>query len=105
MIESPIKQYVHLLDIRKRWAKIGIVGLGASLGVSLLAAIGWLWVNRLKPITGSNALIVVLLCVYPVFGLVSQLLAYRRINETLELLDVLEREIHTRPPEGQQTEQ
>lgn len=104
MTESPIQQYIHLLDVRKRWAKIGIVALGAALSVSLIAALGWLWTTRYRPITGSTALLVVVLCVYPVFGLISQLFAHRRINETLELLDVIEREYGARPTEGQQAE-
>ena len=102
MTERPIEQYVHLLTIRKRQAKIGIVALGIVLGASVSGAFAWLWAMRLRPITGSGLLPVIVLCVYPVFGLVNQLLAYRRINEMLELLDVIEREYGARLTGGRQ---
>ena len=102
--ERPIERYVCLLDARKRQAKVGIIALGSVLALSMLAAFVLLWLTRLRPITGSNVMIVVVLCVYPLFGLVNQLLAYRRTDEMLELLDVLDRkEYRARPAEGHQT--
>jgi hypothetical protein len=94
MAERPIEQYAGLLRTRKRWAKIGIVALGICALILLIAAFGLLWARRLKPVTGTTVVLVLALCVYPLLGLVSQLVAYRRACDLLELLDVLEREIH-----------
>ena len=104
MAERPIEQYAGLLRTRKRWAKIGTVASGVCALVLLIAAFGLMWSIRHKPVTSTTVLLVLVLCVYPLLGLASQIVEYRRASALLELLDVLERETRVREPEGQKTE-
>lgn len=96
MTGNSLVGYANLLGNRKRWAKIGIVVLGICAFILLIAAFGLLWTKRDQAITGTTLLLVLALCVYPLFGLVSQLVEYRRLRLLLELLDVLQREAHAR---------
>jgi hypothetical protein len=104
MAGSPIEQYTSLLNTRKRWAKIGSVALGICALILLIAALGFLWVKRTQPVTGTSVLIVLVLCFYPLLGLVSQIVEHRWASVLLELLDVLERESRVQEPDGQQAE-
>jgi hypothetical protein len=104
MTERPLEGYARLLRTRKRWAMIGSVVLGICALVLLIAAFGLLWMKRLQPVTGTDVLVVLATCVYPLLAVVSQLVAYRQACGLLELLDVLEREIRVQEREGQQTE-
>ena len=81
---------------------IGIVALGVCALILLIAAFGLLWALRLKPVTSTTVLLVLVLCVYPLMGVVGQIVEYRRASSLLELLDVLERETHIKESGDQQ---
>jgi hypothetical protein len=94
MAKHSIAQYADLLRIRKHWAQIWIVATGIGTLTLLIAGIGLLWTKRLEPVTGVTALLIPVLFIYPLIGLVSQIVEYRRTSGFLELLDALEREQH-----------
>ena len=102
MPERPIEQYAGLLRIRKRWAAIGSVVAAICALITLIAGFGLMWAQRDKPVTGITVLLVLVLCVYPLMGVVSQLVEVRRTTVLLELLDVLKREASARVSEGRE---
>jgi 8-oxo-dGTP pyrophosphatase MutT (NUDIX family) len=64
----------------------GSVAMGICVLITLSAGVGLLWMKRLKPITGVTALLLPVMFVYPLMGLVSQLIEVRRTTSQIELL-------------------
>jgi hypothetical protein len=91
-----IEEYASMLHTRRRWALRYILTLGVVFVLSAAVSLGMAWAFRYEPASPLFSLYVALLLISPLFGLVVQAVEYRRLKDTLELLDVLRRAIDER---------
>jgi hypothetical protein len=73
-----------------------IVTLGVVSILSAAVSLSLAWSFRYEPMSPMFTLYIALLLISPLFGLVVQAMEYRRLKDTLELLDVLRRVVGKR---------
>ena len=95
-----IAAYTARLGVRKKWALIGIVAFTILTVLSFAFLLGTSWTLRDRAVTRLDALIVIIVFVFPYVGLVNQAMAYRGLNDMLALLQVLERAAKEGAPES-----
>ena len=84
-----LEEYVSQLRSRKKWALRYTIMLGVILVLSVAVSLGMAWAFGYGQASPLFTLYVAMLVMGPLFGLVVQATEYRRLNETLELVDVL----------------
>ena len=94
-----IDQYASMLHDRRKWALRYILTLGVVSVLSAAVSLGMAWAFRHEPVSPLFTLYIALLLISPLFGLVVQAVEYRRLKDTLELLDVV-REALSKVPES-----
>lgn len=84
-----LEEYVSQLRVRKKWALRYTIMLGVILVLSVAVSLGMAWAFGYGQASPLFTLYVAMLVMGPLFGLVIQATEYRRLNETLDLVDVL----------------
>ena len=84
-----LEEYVSQLRSRRKWALLYTIMLGVILVLSVAVSLGMAWAFGYGQASPLFTLYVAMLVMGPLFGLVIQATEYRRLNETLDLVDVL----------------
>ena len=94
-----IDEYASMLQTRRKWALRYLTTLGVVFVLSAAVSFGLAWAFRSELMSPLFTLYIALLLISPLFGLVIQAVEYRRLKDTLELLDVV-RDAVNRIPVG-----
>jgi hypothetical protein len=84
-----IDEYASMLQTRRKWALRYLTTIGVVFALSAAVSLGLAWAFRGELMSPLFTLYIALLLISPLFGLVIQAVEYRRLKDTLELLDVV----------------
>jgi hypothetical protein len=98
-VPNDLEQYATLLRIRKKWTLRYAIMNGVLLAICAVVAFGEAWAFRDVQVSPLSTLTTAIALIGPLFGSFGEATEYRRLKDTLELIDVLQRTTSENPPE------